>query len=310
MITNWLFHLLNWFVKRCYCRFLAIWWPMKCQITTRRARIMILFIWLIAVTTTLPWALFFDLVVIFGDRPDIQLCIEVWPDYLDGSLYFLLGNMLFCYILPLILISMCYILIWVKVCKRHIPSDTKDAQMERMQQKSKVKVVKMLVAVVILFVVSWLPLYVIFARIKLGGNIASWEEDFITVGTPIAQWLGASNSCINPILYAFFNSKYRRGFTAILKSRRCCSTLRYYDAVAMANSSSASMRKSSYYVTSNSTRRPPLVHQDSIGSYASSTRRAPPVRQDSIGSYGSSIRRPYPVHQDSNVSYISNNTGV
>lgn len=166
----------------------------------------------------------------------------------------------------------------------------------------------MLVAVVILFVLSWLPLYVIFARIKLGGEITAWEEETLIFFTPIAQWLGASNSCINPILYAFFNNKYRRGFTAILKSRRCCSTLRYYDAVAMANSSSASMRKSSYYVTNNSTRRPPLVHQDSTASY-----RGPPIHQDSSVSFvsnTSSVRRAPPVHQDSNVSYISNNTGV
>lgn len=56
-------------------------------------------------------------------------------------MYFLLGNLLCCYLLPLILISMCYILIWVKVSRRNIPSDSKDAQMERMQQKSKVKVI-------------------------------------------------------------------------------------------------------------------------------------------------------------------------
>jgi len=144
--------------------------------------------------------------------------------------------------------------------------------MERMQQKSKVKVVKMLVAVVILFVLSWLPLYVIFARIKLGGEIEMWEDDILLVATPIAQWLGASNSCINPILYAFFNKKYRKGFIAILKSRRCCGRLRYYESVAM--SSSTSMRKSSYYVNNNN----------------SSTRRTP--------------------GHDTSVSYIFNNTGV
>lgn len=94
--------------------------------------------------------------------------------------------------------------------KRNIPTDTKDAQMERMQQKSKVKVVKMLVAVVILFVLSWLPLYVIFTRIKLGGTVDEWEDEILGIVTPIAQWLGVSNSCINPILYAFFNKKYRR----------------------------------------------------------------------------------------------------
>ncbi|XP_073972948.1 neuropeptide SIFamide receptor-like [Rhodnius prolixus] len=260
------------------CRFLAIWWPLKCQITTRRARLMILVIWVVALTTTIPWALFFDLVVIFTDNPEVKVCSEVWPEYLNGSLYFLIANLLFCYILPMILISMCYVLIWIKVCKRHIPSDSKDAQMERMQQKSKVKVVKMLVVVVILFVLSWLPLYLIFARIKLGGEISGWEEDMLPMATPVAQWLGASNSCINPILYAFFNNKYRRGFAAILKSRKCCGTLRYYDTVVRANSSSTSLRKSSYYVTNNNNNN------------NSSTRRQ--------------------LSQDTNVSYISNNTGV
>ncbi|XP_044757383.1 neuropeptide SIFamide receptor-like [Coccinella septempunctata] len=235
-------------------RFLAIWWPMKCQITKRRARFMILLIWFIALTTTIPWAIFFDLVVIFSDAPDVQLCIEVWPDAMDGALYFLVANMMFCYILPMILITMCYVLIWIKVWRRDIPTDTKDAQMERMQQKSKVKVVKMLVVVVILFVVSWLPLYVIFARIKLGGDIEPWEEEVLPIATPIAQWLGASNSCINPILYAFFNKKYRRGFIAIIKSRKCCGRLRYYETVAMM-SSSTSMRKSSHFYNNNSTKR-------------------------------------------------------
>ncbi|XP_011691919.1 PREDICTED: neuropeptide FF receptor 2 [Wasmannia auropunctata] len=260
-------------------RFLAIWWPLKCQITKRRARMIIVVIWFIALTMTSPWLLFFDLVSIYDDDPDLRFCLEKWPHPKDGSLFFLIGNLTLCYVLPMILISLCYILIWIKVWRRHIPTDTKDAQMERIQQKSKVKVVKMLVVVVILFVLSWLPLYVIFAVVKLGGNVAESEDEILPIATPIAQWLGASNSCINPILYAFFNKKYRRGFIAILKSGRCCGKLRYYETVAMM-SSSTSMRKSSYYVNNNNNN--------------SSTRRwhGPPV------------------HQDSNVSYIFNHTGV
>ncbi|XP_060825070.1 neuropeptide SIFamide receptor-like [Bombus pascuorum] len=261
-------------------RFLAIWWPLKCQITKRRARMMIVVIWFIALTTTSPWLLFFDLVSIYDDDPDLRLCLEVWPHPEDGTLFFLIGNLTLCYVLPTILISLCYILIWIKVWRRHIPSDTKDAQMERIQQKSKVKVVKMLVVVVILFVLSWLPLYVIFTVIKLGGDVAEREDEILPIATPIAQWLGASNSCINPILYAFFNKKYRRGFIAILKSGRCCGKIRYYETVAMM-SSSTSMRKSSYYVNNNNNN--------------SSTRRT--------------FHGP-PVHQESNVSYIFNHTGV
>ncbi|XP_014479466.1 PREDICTED: neuropeptide FF receptor 2-like [Dinoponera quadriceps] len=266
-------------------RFLAIWWPLKCQITKRRARVMIVVIWFIALTMTSPWLLFFDLVAIYKDEPNLRFCLETWPHPEDGSLFFLIGNLTLCYVLPMILISLCYILIWIKVWRRHIPTDTKDAQMERIQQKSKVKVVKMLVVVVILFVLSWLPLYVIFAVIKLGGDVAERDDEILPIVTPIAQWLGVSNSCINPILYAFFNKKYRRGFIAILKSGRCCGKLRYYETVAMM-SSSTSMRKSSYYVNNNN---------NNNNNNNSSTRRA--------------WHGP-PVHQDSNVSYIFNHTGV
>lgn len=173
---------------------------------------------------------------------------------MEGDMYFLIDNLICCYIIPLLVISMCYVLIWVKVWKRHIPSDTKDGQMEKMQQKSKVKVVKMLVAVVILFVLSWLPLYIIFARIKLGRSLEIWEEDVLPIVTPIAQWLGSSNSCINPVLYAFFNKKFRRGFVAIIQSRKCCGTLRYE------LSYNSSTRKSSYYLNSS-------VRQDTTVAY-------------------------------------------
>lgn len=151
----------------CVYRFLAIWWPLKLQLSKKRARIMIGCIWIVAMGSTVPWALFFQLVPL-STNSDIMLCREVWPPGLDGSLYFLVANVFACYLVPMSLISLCYVLIWIKVSKRSIPGDSKDAQMDRMQQKSKIKVVKMLIAVVILFVLSWLPLYLIFAWIKFG----------------------------------------------------------------------------------------------------------------------------------------------
>lgn len=56
----------------------------------------------------------------------------------------------------------------MKVSRRDIPGETKDAQKDRIHQQSKIKVVKMLALVVILFVLSWFPLYTIFAVIKFG----------------------------------------------------------------------------------------------------------------------------------------------
>ncbi|XP_069164482.1 neuropeptide SIFamide receptor isoform X2 [Procambarus clarkii] len=163
-------------------RALAICYPMRCQITSRTCRSIIVVIWAFSLTITLPWAIFFKLEPI----PDTDL--HVW--------------------------------------RRKLPGEQQDVGVAMMIHRSKIKVIKMLLVVVILFALSWLPLYAIFARLKLGVVLTEMETQVIHVLAPIAQWLGASNSCINPILYAFFNDKFRSGFKAILVSRSCCSPLR------------------------------------------------------------------------------------
>jgi neuropeptide FF receptor 2 len=131
-----------------------------------------------------------------------------------------------CYLLPLVIITVCYLLIWRRVFLRHPPGETQQAT-DKIIQKSKIKVVKMLMTVIILFAFSWLPLYSIFTRIKLGGPLEPREETVVFMILPFAQWLGAANSCINPILYAYFNRKFRLGFRAIINSRSCCTPLYY-----------------------------------------------------------------------------------
>ncbi|XP_066957239.1 neuropeptide SIFamide receptor-like [Macrobrachium rosenbergii] len=205
-------------------RALAICYPMRCQITSRTCRVIIVVIWVFSLTITLPWAIVFKLEPI--PETDLQVCTEKWPDDRSGDLYFVVANLVMCYLLPLTAISICYVLIWRKVWRRKLPGERQDEGVALMIHRSKIKVIKMLVVVVILFALSWLPLYVIFARHKLGVVPTETETSIIHVLAPIAQWLGASNSCINPILYAYFNMKFRSGFKAILVSRSCCSPLR------------------------------------------------------------------------------------
>lgn len=125
---------------RCFpFRFLAICFPLKFQMTTRAARIIIACIWLYSLIVPIPWLLFFDLVpAIKGD--DTLFCLEMWPDYLNGNIYFLVFNVMLGYLIPLVVISVCYIFIYIKVWKRDIPTDTKTEQMERLQHTSKIKV--------------------------------------------------------------------------------------------------------------------------------------------------------------------------
>ncbi|KAK7047979.1 Neuropeptide FF receptor 2 [Halocaridina rubra] len=157
-----------------------------------------------------------------------------------------------------------YCELYLQVSRRSIPGDTRDAAVHEMQQRSKVKVIKMLVVVVIIFMLSWLPLYAIFTRIKLGEELGETEGAALAIITPVAQWLGSSNSCINPILYAFFNKKYRNGFLAIVKSRSCCGTLRY-------DSYNHSTMRRTYYPSYRSTIRPEAGGVDSLNRHKNNT---------------------------------------
>ena len=51
-------------------------------------------------------------------------------------------------------------------------------------------------------------------------------DNLVVSITPMAQWLGASNSCVNPILYFFFNAKFRSYLKkAITRSLLCSSSI-------------------------------------------------------------------------------------
>lgn len=58
-------------------------------------------------------------------------------------------------------------------CRRETSTDTVDQWNSRIVEKSKIKVLKMLLLIVSLFMLSWLPLYVIFFKYKFG----SYDEN-------------------------------------------------------------------------------------------------------------------------------------
>lgn len=147
------------------------------------------------------------------------MCREVWPTANAAKTYFLVVNVGLQYLLPLSIIALFYVLILLKIWRRKLPKLQRhlpahldgNYHSNHVIERSKIKVFKMLIVIVLLFSLSWLPLYVIFAFVKLGSAIDenSSVGEFLNTCAPIAQWLGASNSCVNPILYFFYNNKFR-----------------------------------------------------------------------------------------------------
>ncbi|XP_050069613.1 neuropeptide SIFamide receptor-like [Anopheles maculipalpis] len=205
-------------IERCF----AISFPISGTITTRQYRLIVTIIWFIALSINLPWLFVFTLRPIGIPGSIAQICTELWPTPASESWYFLFANLFFCYLGPLIVISICYVIIWKNVAYRNLPREMIINRKNEVFNRSKVKVIKMVFVVIITFAISWLPLYAIFCFVKFAGDLVYDEavQSFILTILPVAQWLGASNSCINPILYAFMNRKFRAGFKKLFHS--CC----------------------------------------------------------------------------------------
>lgn len=179
----------------------------------------LLCIWVVAFMIMIPWAVYYQIVMYSTEIQNIILCYEKWPSDAGKRSFFLGAIFLCCYTVPLTLIVVCYFLIGVRVWKRRLPGE-KMTNACGVVHKSKVKAVKMLGFVVVVFAFSWLPLYVIRLTTYFGvdpnGNLPYYVTDIIN---PIAQWLGSSNSGMNPIIYCFFSKRYRKGFQDAVS---CC----------------------------------------------------------------------------------------
>lgn len=167
-----------------------------------------------------------------------QICLESWPTPAIGNVYFVVANLLLCYVLPLLVIAVCYMCIWKKVSCRKVPGEPMHNG-ANLVQRSKMKVITMILYVVVLFALSWLPLYVAFSLIKLC-TLSPAVEKFTIAALPVAQWLGAANSSINPLLYAIFNHRFREGYKALL-SGKICQALDYSNSMKYFGSKAGTM---------------------------------------------------------------------
>ncbi|KAJ8251132.1 hypothetical protein GJAV_G00217640 [Gymnothorax javanicus] len=81
--------------------------------------------------------------------------------------------------------------------------------------KARKKIAKMVVALVLLFAVSWLPLYVADIWIDHMVDTPPWLLQLQS----FAQWLGLTNSSLNPICYCFIGDVYRSA--KVIKTKYC-----------------------------------------------------------------------------------------
>uniref|UniRef100_UPI00398E9F35 type-1 angiotensin II receptor n=1 Tax=Pristiophorus japonicus TaxID=55135 RepID=UPI00398E9F35 len=191
-------------------RYLAIVHPMKSR--TRRtlvhARMVCIVVWILAALASLPATFFRN--VFHYDSWNKTICAFHYPgkQWIFGMalLKGLLG-----FLIPLVIILICYSLI--------IKSLVQAYQIERSKPASN-EAFKLIVAVVVSFILCWLPFQVftfldMLSRLDIIKNCHIPE--IVDTSIPFTICVAYFNSCLNPILYGLVGRNFREKFFLLLR---------------------------------------------------------------------------------------------
>ncbi|XP_029459120.1 neuropeptide FF receptor 1-like [Rhinatrema bivittatum] len=222
-------------------RFRCIVYPFKAKLTLLKAVNTIIIIWVLAFAIMCPSAVMLtvaqveDHFMVVSSRDNrtypLYSCYEAWPDSEMRKIY---TTVLFAhiYVAPLTLIIIMYGRIGIKLYKSSGPisEHIRDSR-ERCNavSRKKIKIIKMLIIVALLFMLSWLPLW----TLMLLTDYANLDDAQINLLTgyifPFSHWLAFSNSSVNPIIYGYFNENFKRGFQAAFRVHLCCDKMKHHE---------------------------------------------------------------------------------
>ncbi|KAI4889170.1 hypothetical protein NFI96_009758 [Prochilodus magdalenae] len=117
------------------------------------------------------------------------------------------------FMLPLLIIALCYGSILVKLRSHAITASNPRAEIRRRHS------LKIVFTIIIAFLVSWLP-YNVFKTIQVISKMSNAElhsdsSMYLSRGLIISSCLAFVNSCVNPAIYLFLDKHFRRSAAAM-----------------------------------------------------------------------------------------------
>ncbi|XP_050343718.1 tachykinin-like peptides receptor 99D isoform X1 [Nymphalis io] len=204
-------------------RYVAIMSPLKPRLGKRATLGIAAAIWIGSSIISSPNVVYFTTDVdILPDGNTRRVCFPEWPDSTsEKPLFEYIYNVAFMvltYFLPITSMTYTYAKVGVELWGSKSIGECTQRQLDNI--KSKRRVVKMMMVVVVIFAVCWLPFHVYFVITSYYPNVVTYpyiQEIYLGI-----YWLAMSNSMYNPIIYCWMNSKFRRGFKQFFW---CCGAL-------------------------------------------------------------------------------------
>ncbi|KAL1506143.1 hypothetical protein ABEB36_005560 [Hypothenemus hampei] len=204
-------------------KWMLIMYPLKPRISKRSATYIIGAVWIFAGITVLPTGVFSKIYQPGGQgenetayqRCDKYICLEDYSSVGEvyGSTYTTV-LMILQYIIPLKVLICTYTSIAAVIWCHRLPGEAENTRDKRMA-RSKRKMIKMMITVVLVFTMCWLPynLYMVF-QTKIHNKIKPY------IYVPF-HGLAMSHACYNPIIYCYMNTRFRDGLFLILRTMPC-----------------------------------------------------------------------------------------
>ena len=196
-------------------RFGAVVFPLRSPlISSKQCRYFILVIWIVAMAVHCPYLIALKVV----EYPEGLFCRWQWNDTFGESLSqqtYILGLILVACYVPLVLISILYFAIALRI-KSQKPPGKQSANARERRLKKERNVLNMSVAIVLVFAVCWLPLS-IYAFLSLySSNIAIRSSCGMQYFETIAFLLARSYCAVNPCICVIFSGNYRQGLKNLI----------------------------------------------------------------------------------------------
>ncbi|KAG7318139.1 hypothetical protein KOW79_017894 [Hemibagrus wyckioides] len=219
-------------------RFRCIVYPFQPKLTLLVAKVTIAMIWVLALVIMCPSAATLTVEHVkdhfmvhnldYNHTYPLLSCFENWADPHMRKVY---TTILFAhiYLIPLTIITLMYGRIGIKLYTTSVISVNEQPESGGGQNaarplisQKKIKVIKMLIVVALLFTLSWLPLWILMLLTDYGGLEQDELELLSGYVFPFAHWLAFSNSSVNPIIYGYYNENFKRGFQAVCRTHSLC----------------------------------------------------------------------------------------
>ncbi|XP_077999727.1 RYamide receptor-like [Glandiceps talaboti] len=137
------------------------------------------------------------------------VCDEMWQSPLDQTIYELFVIVVI-YVIPLCVISYSYFTVIKVLWGRQLPGN-REKQRDHRHAKSKRKVTKMLVSIVVVFAVCWLPLHILmFSTVFDQSLVLPPKKEIVTKIYFVFYFMAMANTFVNPFIYTICHQGFRR----------------------------------------------------------------------------------------------------